>query len=143
MIASRVPRRRTGQATVELALMLPVVFMLLFVCVELAFYFGNTHYTNYAAFIAARAQQGGQDAQDAAKLLLDGNTTRNGRVRPSASNGSVTISQRWRMDMPFLRTFGDLDYDVTVVAGIDEEKYEGRGGGNGSRYGDNQCRGRC
>jgi Flp pilus assembly protein TadG len=138
------PRRaRTGQASVELVLVLPILFMVLFAIVELALFFGATSYVNYAAWVGARAQQVGEDAEGAAKMLLDGNITRDTRVRSERSRGTVSVRQRWRKDMPFQLGTGDLDFEVTVTAGPDEERYEGRTLGNPSRYADNQCRGRC
>jgi hypothetical protein len=136
-------RARRGQASVELVLMLPILFGVLFMLVEFAFFFGDTHYVNYAAFAGARAQQVGARAEDATRMLLDGNVTRDTRVRPSRSQGSVTILQRWRKDLPFERGTGDLDFEVTVVAGPNEEDYEGRTRVNPARYADNNCRGRC
>jgi hypothetical protein len=135
------PRR--GQSTVEFAIMIPVIFAGLFLIVELAFFFGSTHYVNYTAFSAARAQQVGESATDAADILLDGGLTRDASVRANTGAGSVKIDMPWAMDLPFLSTFGDLDYDVTVVAGPEEAKYEGRTGNRSQRYGDNQCGPRC
>lgn len=132
---------RRGQSTVEFAIMIPVIFVALFLIVELAFFFGSTHYLNHAAFVGARAQQVGEDGEAAAGLLLDGNVTRDASV--SAGDSSVTIEQPWEMDLPFLSTFSDLDYDVTVVAGPEEAQYEGRTGSRSTRYGDNQCGSGC
>jgi hypothetical protein len=134
---------RAGQSTVELVLTVPLLFCVLFLVVELAFFFGGTHYANYAAFVGARAQQVGRSAEDAAGLLLDGNVTRLATVDADASGGSVTVRQPWTMDLPFTDIFGTWDYDVTVVAGPNEERYEGRSGILQSMYADNQCRGRC
>lgn len=132
--------KRRGQSTVELALMIPVLFGALFFIVELAFFFGGTHYVNYAAFAAARAQQVGESATDAANLLLDGTVTREASVRASTGSGSVRIDMPWEMDLPF--TAGNFDYDVTVVAGPEEARYENTTN-RGQRYGDNQCGPRC
>ena len=131
------PRR--GQSTVEFAIMIPVIFAGLFLIVELAFFFGSTHYVNYAAFTAARAQQVGESATDAADLLLDGGITRDATVSANTGSGSVKIELPWQMDLPFTSEFGDFDYDVTVVAGPEEAQYEGRTGNRSTRYGDNQC----
>jgi Flp pilus assembly protein TadG len=136
---------RRGQSTVEFAIMIPVIFAALFLIVELAFLFGSTHYVNYAAFAAARAQQVGESATDAADLLLDGNVTKNATVRANTGAGSVKIEMPWEMDLPFTSGFADFDYDVTVVAGPEEARYEGTTG-NGKqakRYGDNQCGSGC
>lgn len=118
-------------------MMIPVIFCALFLVVELAFFFGSTHYVNYAAFVGARAQQVGESATDAAGMLLDGNVTRAASVRGGSS--SVTIEQPWQMDLPFTSGFGSFDYEVTVVAGPEEARYEGRSGTRSTRYGDNQC----
>lgn len=132
---------RRGQATVELALMIPLIFAVLFFVVQFAFFLGDTHYVNYAAFAGARAQQVGGDGQGAAEMLLDGNATRLATV--SAGGESVSVSQPWSLDLPFTDTFGDLDFDVTVVAGPDEERYEGTSGRLPQLYADNNCRGGC
>lgn len=137
------PMRRTGQASVELTLMVPLLFAVLFLIVELAFFFGDTHYVNYAAFAAARAQQVGGDADRAASMLLDGNATSSAHVSTDSSGGTVQIEQDWPLDLPFTDIFGDLDFDVTVVAGPDEEQYEGRSGRLTGLYADNNCRGGC
>lgn len=134
---------RRAQSTVELLLVVSVLFGVLFACIELAFWFGGTHYVNYAAFAAARAQQVGQDPEEAASLLLDGNVTRDATV--SGAGSSVTIDQPWEADLPFTKGIGDLSYDVTVTAGPDEEGYEGRSAPMGlvGQYADNNCRGGC
>ncbi|MFN7145190.1 MAG: TadE/TadG family type IV pilus assembly protein [Myxococcota bacterium] len=134
--------KRRGQSTVEFAIMIPVICAALFLVVELAFFFGSTHYVNYAAFVGARAQQVGQSATDAAGLLLDGNVTRSASVRASTGGGTVTVEQPWAMDLPFTSGFASFDYDVTVVAGPEEARYEGQTN-RGRRYGDNQCGTRC
>jgi Flp pilus assembly protein TadG len=134
--------KRRGQSTVELAIMMPVIFAALFLVVELAFFFGSTHYANYAAFVGARAQQVGESATDATGLLLDGNVTSAANVRASTGAGSVTVEVPWTMDLPFTSGFGDFDYDVTAVAGPEEARYENTTN-RGSRYGDNQCGTRC
>lgn len=133
---------RRGQSTVELAIMIPVILGALFLVIELALFFGSTHYTNYAAFSAARAQQVGESATDAADMLLDGRVTREAQVRASSGGGSVTVELPWELDLPFLGGFSDFDYDVTVVAGPEEARYENFTN-RGQRYGDNQCGPRC
>lgn len=133
--------RRVGQSSVELVLTVPLLFALLFLIVELAFFFGGTHYANYAAFSGARAQQVGERAEDATDLLLDGNATRDATV--SSDDSSVTVDQPWPMDLPFVDMFGDFDFTVTSVAGPDEEDYEGTSGRLSNMYADNQCDGGC
>lgn len=135
--------RRRGQSTVELAIMIPVIFGVLFFIVELAFFFGSTHYVNYAAFVGARAQQVGESATTAAGLLLDGNVTRDANVSAGAGRGSVTVDMPWQMDLPFTSSFDDFDYEVTVIAGTEESRYEGLSGSRSTRYGDNQCGSGC
>lgn len=134
---------RRGQSTVELALMVPVTLGVLFVIMEFAFYFGGTHYVNYAAFAAARAQQVGQDAEEAAALLLDGNVTADATVSANPGKGRVSINQPWVADLPFANLAGDLSYDVTVVAGPDESKYEGLSGTLSQMYADDNCGSGC
>ncbi len=134
------PRR--GQSTVEFAIMIPVIFGILFMIVELAFFFGSTHYVNYAAFAAARAQQVGESATDAADLLLDGNVTRAATVSASTGSGSVSIALPWETDLPFTHGVGAFDYEVTVIAGPEEAKYENTTNLS-RRYGDNQCPSGC
>lgn len=131
---------RRGQSATELVLMLPVLLGLLFVVVELALWLGGTHYTTYAAFAAARAQQVGRDPEDAARMLLDGRTTHGATA--SGDGESVTVQMPWKFDLPFTPT-GDLSYDVTVTAGPDEERYESTGGDLRGLYADNNCRGGC
>ncbi len=135
---------RKGQATVEFALLVPFIFAFLFLVIELGFFFGDTMYVTYAAFAGARAQQVGEDASDATDLLLDGNMTRTATVSASRSRGTVTVRHRWPTSLPFVNQIvSNLDFDVTVVAGPNEEDYEGRSGALPSRYADNNCRGRC
>lgn len=133
--------RRRGQSATELAIALPIVLGLLFAVVELGLWLGGTHYANYAAFAAARAQQVGGDATGVVSTLLDGRATRGATA--SAGGGSVTVSVPWEADLPFVSGFGDLSYDVTVTAGPDEAGYEGTTGIRANRYGDNNCRGGC
>ena len=123
--------------------MVPVLFMVVFAIIEFAFWFGASHYDTYAAFAGARAQQVGGSASSAAGALLDGNVTRDATVSADASMGTVTIDQPWTPDLPFTSSLGDMAFDVTVVAGPDEEKYEGRTGNRAVRYADNNCLGSC
>lgn len=134
-------RTRAGQSATELMLMIPVLFALLFAVVELGLWLGGTHYATYAAFVGARAQQVGRDADDAVGALLDGRATRRGRA--SDDGQSVTVDMPWRADLPFVSGVGDLSYDVTATAGPDEADYEGKSGNLPRRYADNNCRGGC
>ncbi len=121
--------------------MLPVLLGLLFVVVELALWLGGSHYSTYAAFAGARAQQVGGDADGAVRMLLDGRATR--RARASADGQSVTVDMPWRADLPFTSAVGDMSYDVSATAGPDEEGYEGLTGNRARRYGDNNCGSGC
>lgn len=134
-------RSRRGQSATELVLMLPVLLGLLFVVVELALWLGGSHYSTYAAFAGARAQQVGGDADGAVRMLLDGRATR--RARASADGQSVTVDMPWRADLPFTSAVGDMSYDVSATAGPDEEGYEGLTGNRARRYGDNNCGSGC
>ena len=132
---------RKGQSATELALMLPILLGLLFVVVELALWLGGTHYSNYATFTGARAVQVGRKAEDAVDLLLDGRAT--WRSTTTDDGQSATVRVPWKADLPFATGIGDLEYELTVVAGPDEQGYEGKTGLRANRYGDNNCRGGC
>ena len=131
---------RRGQSATELMLMLPILLGLMFVVVELGVWLASTHYSTYAAFAGARAQQVGRDPEDATGMLLDGRATR--KASASGDGSSVTVQMPWAFDLPFTPT-GDLSYEVSATAGPDEEDYEGRSGIRAGRYGDNNCRGGC
>ncbi len=130
-------RFRNGQSTVELVMMIPVIFGLLFVVVELALWLGGTHFTTYAAFAGARAQQVGREPSDATAALLDGRGTSGQST--SADGQSVTVQMPWAFDLPFASAIGSVDYDVSATAGPDEFKYERTSGNRSGRYGDNNC----
>ncbi len=117
---------RGGQSTVEFAIMIPLLFAILFMCIEFAFYFGAIHYDNYAAFSTARGVQVGEDsASDVQSQLLNGNAT--GGASISASSSSATVSQPWTVDMPGIKQLlGDIDFNVTAVLGSEEFQYEGQ-----------------
>ena len=135
-------RRRRGQGAVEFALMIPLLFAALFMCIEFAFYFGVIHWDNYAAFAAARSVQVGGDAQKAADLLLDGNATSLASL--SEGESSATVHQPWESGLPGIeQLMGDMDFSVTVVLGKDEELYEGQISALTEQYADNNCRNRC
>ncbi|MFH1465544.1 MAG: TadE family protein [Pseudomonadota bacterium] len=115
-----------GQATVEFALMIPLLFALLFMCIEFAFYFGAIHYDNYAAFVTARGVQVGEDSASAVEsMLLNGNVSKNASI--STDDSSATVQQLWRVDTPGLhQVLGDIDFSVTAVLGPEEFRYEGQ-----------------
>jgi len=130
MITRRVsvpPRsRRRGQATVEFALLLPLLLAILFMFVEFAFYFGSIHYANYAAFVTARGVQVGEDAaSDVERLVMNGNVTEEASI--STDSSSASAQQPWQVDMPGIRQLlGEIGFDVTVVLGSEELQYEGQ-----------------
>jgi hypothetical protein len=115
-----------GQATVEFALMMPLLFALLFMCIEFALYFGAIHYDNYAAFVTARGVQVGEDsAQQVESWLLNGNVSQDANI--STDDSSATVSQRWRVDTPGLhQVLQEMDFSVTAVLGSEEYGYEGQ-----------------
>lgn len=117
---------RRGQATTEFALMIPLLFALLFMVIEFAFYFGAIHYANYAAFVTARGVQVGEDSgSDVKNLIMNGNVTRNASI--STSSIGATVSQPWEVDMPGIsQLLGDIGFDVTAVLGSEEIQYEGQ-----------------
>jgi Flp pilus assembly protein TadG len=120
------PRRRGGQATTEFALMIPLLFAILFMVIEFAFYFGSIHYANYGAFVTARGVQVGEDSSsDVKNLIMNGNVTRGASV--SAGSSSATVSQPWEVDMPGVnQLLGDIGFSVTSVLGSEELQYEGQ-----------------
>jgi hypothetical protein len=120
------PSGRRGQATTEFALMIPLLFALLFMVIEFAFYFGAIHYANYAAFVTARGVQVGEDSgSDVKNLIMNGNVTRNASI--STSSVGATVSQPWEVDMPGInQLLGDIGFDVTAVLGSEEIRYEGQ-----------------
>ena len=125
---SRVPmkHRRRGQSTVEFALLIPLLFALLFMCIEFAFYFGAIHYDNYAAFVTARGVQVGEDSADDVKdWVLNGNVT--GDAEISTDDSSATVQQDWEVDLPGIKQLlGDIGFEVTAVLGSEEFAYEGQ-----------------
>jgi len=132
----RSPARRQaqGQATVEFALMLPLLFAILFMCIEFAFYFGAIHYANYAAFVTARGVQVGEDsASDVQNLIMNGNVTADAGI--STNSYSATVRQPWEVDMPGVeQLLGEIGFSVTSVMGKEEFSYEGQ---VNARYADN------
>ncbi len=118
--------RRRGQSTVELALLMPLLFALLFMCIEFAFYFGAIHYDNYAAYVTARGVQVGEDAaSDVEQWVLNGNVT--GDASISTTDSSATVDQPWEVDLPGInQLLGEIDFQVTAVLGSEEFQYEGQ-----------------
>ncbi|MBN1334772.1 MAG: pilus assembly protein [Deltaproteobacteria bacterium] len=117
--------RRRGQGTAELALMIPFLFALIFLCIEFALYFGAIHWDDYAAFAMARSVQVGGDARSVGHMLLDGHVTRTATTTPGSDR--ATVHQPWTVDTPGAsQLLGSMDFDVTMVLGPDERLYEGR-----------------
>ncbi len=127
-------RSRRAQSTVEFALMVPLLFAVIFMCIEFAFYFGAIHYANYGAFVTARGVQVGEDsASDVKRLVMNGNVTRDASI--STTGSSATVSQPWEVDLPGVnQLLGDIGFDVTAVLGSEEFSYEGQ---VNARYADN------
>lgn len=136
-------RSRRGQSTTEFALMLPLIFAILFGAIEYAYYLGAIHYTNYGTFVAARAVQVSDDPNEAADMVLTGNAT-------STQSGDASISStgngaRGQLNWGPASTPGfnqiltnDMDVEMEVILGPEECGYEGRSGSASSRWSDNQ-----
>jgi len=123
---------RRGQSTTEFALMIPVIFALLFAVVEYGYYLGAIHYVNYSTWMAARAQQVSDDGEALAQDLLTGRMTdaRDGDVVVSFDEtlGKVTSTFNWEAQTPgFRQVMGDMTVEMTVIAGPPECEYESSG----------------
>ncbi len=122
----------------EFALMLPLVFALVFAVIEYSYYFGAVHYTNYATFAGARSLQanakippGQIGAGDPAlpsveDALLNGNVTRLATLT-KVGDDAVRGFLPWEASTPgFKAVMGDtMDVKMTVVLGREECNYEG------------------
>ncbi len=125
-------RTRTGQSTVEFAMMIPIIFAILFAVIEYAYYFGAIHYVNYATFAAARAQQtsasdsaAGGNVSGVADVLLHGNVTKDASLTEDPSTGMVTAQLPWTPDTPgFKEIMGDMTVSMSVTLGAPECNYE-------------------
>ncbi len=114
---------RSGQGTVEFALMLPIILAVLFSVIEYAYYFGAVHYTNYATYSAARAKLGNSDISDVGDALLTGNVT-SGVTLTELANG-VRAQMPWTAQTPgFKQIMGDMGVDMEVTLGPAECQYE-------------------
>ncbi len=142
-------RARRGQSTTEFALMLPLIFAILFGAIEYAYYLGAIHYTNYGTFVAARAIQGSDDPNEAADMVLTGNatSTRNGdtRLTPIISDEGKIIGVGGELLWGSASTPGfnqvltsNMDVRMEVFLGPEECGYEGRSGRASARWSDNQ-----
>ncbi len=127
------PRRtRSGQSTVEFALMIPIIFAILFAVVEYSYYFGAVHYVNYATFAGARAQQtsisegaASGNVSGVADVLLHGNVTGDATLSPEPGSGYVTGELPWTPDTPgFKEVMGDMTASMSVTLGAPECNYE-------------------
>ena len=125
-------RTRAGQSTVEFALMIPIIFAILFAVIEYAYFFGAVHYVNYATFAAARAQQtsAGEGAvagnvSGVADVLLHGNVTKDASLSEDSSTGMVTATLPWTPDTPgFKEVMGDMTVTMSMTLGAPECTYE-------------------
>lgn len=143
-------RQRRGQSTTEFALMLPLIFALVFAVIEYAYYFGAIHYVSYATFSAARAYQVNDDPQAVAASLLSGNMVDmdagNVTMSVESSTGAVTSTFNWEAQTPgFRQLMGSMRAQMTVTLGPPECQYESRdaliratGRSNPYRYADNR-----
>ena len=121
-------RQRGGQAVTELALMLPLIFALVFAVIEFSYYLGGVHYVNYATFMGARAVQANESPADVESELLTGNVTNDAYLVTLPSGSGVTGTLPWEAQMPgFAQVMGqDMTVDMTVSLGKPECQYEGR-----------------
>lgn len=126
MTGISIRRGRSGQGTVEFALMLPLAFALVFAVIEYSYFLGAVHYTNYATFAGARALQANSDVEGVQDALLTGNVTRYATL---LQEGEAAVRGRlpWEPQTPgFKGVFGgDMTVDMTVVLGRRECEYEG------------------
>ena len=116
-------RGRSGQGTVEFALMLPIILALLFSVIEYAYYFGAVHYTNYATYSAARAKVGNDNISNVEDALLTGNVT-SGVTLTEQTNG-VSAQMPWTAQTPgFKQIMGNMGVGMEVTLGPAECQYE-------------------
>ena len=121
------PRR--GQSTTEFALMLPLIFAILFGAIEYAYYLGAIHYTNYGTFVAARAQIANDNPNEAAGMVLNGNVTSldSGGTRITPDTNSVKGTLAWGpASTPGFNQviLNNMDVEMEVVLGPPECGYE-------------------
>ena len=124
---------RRGQGTVEFALMIPLLFGIVFAVIEFAYYFGAIHWDNYATFVAARGVQVGQeDFRNTERYLLGGNLhhySHDGRqydAELDLGSDRASVTQPWQVDFPGVEQLfdGDVGFTTTVVLGREEAQYE-------------------
>lgn len=138
-------RNRCGQAVTELALMLPLIFALIFAVIEFSYYLGGVHYVNYATFMGARAVQANESPADVELALFTGNVTKSAYLVTLSDGSGVTGTLPWEAQMPgFAQVMGqDMTVDMTVSLGKPECQYEGRNfsgltGESAAAYSDNR-----
>ncbi|MEC7241570.1 MAG: TadE/TadG family type IV pilus assembly protein [Myxococcota bacterium] len=116
-------KKRKGQGTVEFALLLPIILVLLFSVIEYAYYFGAVHYTNYATFSAARANLANEDVSGVEDALLTGNVTRGVTLQINENGASAELP--WTAQTPgFKQIMGDMGVRMEVILGPPECQYE-------------------
>ena len=116
-------KKREGQGTVEFALLLPIILVLLFSVIEYAYYFGAVHYTNYATFSAARANLANEDVSGVEDALLTGNVTSG--VTLEINDNGATAELPWTAQTPgFKQIMGDMGVRMEVILGPPECQYE-------------------
>jgi len=123
---------RRGQSTTEFALMIPLIFAIMFGAIEYAYYLGGIHYTNYGTFVAARALQGGEKQsgiEEAAGMVMNGNVTdlESGNSKIDVQSNSVRGTLAWGpASTPGFNKIllNDMDVEMEVVLGPKECEYE-------------------
>ncbi len=125
-----ITRRRKGQSTAEFALMLPIIFGLLFAVIEYAYYLGALNYVNYATFSAARGLEVSDDPEAIVQDLLTGRMVDYGTgdvtITTNPTTGSVTSTLIWEATSPgFEQLMGNMDASMTVTMGERECRHEG------------------
>ena len=137
-------RRSRGQGTVEFLLLLPIILMLLFSVIEYAYYFGGVHYTNYAAFSAARANIANEGTSGVEDELLTGNVTSGVQLELNSNRTGIRATMPWTAQTPgFKQIMGDMGVTMEVVLGPAECEYEGQpiGEDTPDLYSDNKLKG--
>lgn len=122
-------RNRRGQSTTEFALMIPLIFALLFAVIEYAYYMGAVHYVNYATFSAARAFQVNGDPDQVLTELLTGNmvdyTAGDVTMNADSATGRIQTFFTWEAQTPgFNLVMGDMSTNMSVTLGPPECRYE-------------------
>lgn len=123
-------QRRKGQSTAEFALMLPIIFGLLFAVIEYAYYLGALNYVNYATFSAARGLQVSDDPEAVVQDLLTGRmvdyASGDVSIVSNSTTGTVTSTLIWEATSPgFEQLMGEMDASMTVTMGERECNHEG------------------